>query len=147
VPAAAGRRVDARLDAVDSNGLLPMRATDKVFLTAYSFRSYMQGVLREHLASWPAPITFDDLPVCPALPADITSRWPATPVATLKQPAALLAALPIDHSVAPVERRGGPAAARATLRRFVTERLERYVQDHSHPDPGATARLPADPPF
>jgi deoxyribodipyrimidine photo-lyase len=139
--AAAGRRIDARLDAVDSNGLLPMRATDKVFLTAYSFRSYMQGVLREHLASWPDTITFDDLPVCPALPADVTLRWPTTPVTTLRQSAAMLATLPLDHSVAPVERRGGPAAARATLTRFVTQRLARYVEDHSHPDADATSGL------
>ena len=30
--------------------------------------------------------------------------------------------------------RGGPAAARAALTRFVAQRLSRYVEDHSHPD-------------
>jgi deoxyribodipyrimidine photo-lyase len=82
----AGRRIDARLEAVDANGVLPMHATDKVFLTAHSFRSYLQGTLRKHLAQWPAPISFDGLPRLPGLAADITARWPATRADTLKSP-------------------------------------------------------------
>lgn len=139
--AAAGRRIDARLEAVDSNGLLPMRGTDKVFLTAYSFRSYLQGALRDQLEHWPKAILFDDLAPAPAMAADTTARWPMTPVATLRNPAAFLSSLPIDHSVPPAEIRGGPVAARATLHRFITQRLSRYVDDHSHPDANGTSGL------
>jgi len=139
--AAAGRRLDARLEAVDSNGVLPMRATDKCFLTAYSFRSYMQGTLREQLPHWPAPMAFSDLPPCPPLPADVQDRWPVTPLAVLTNARAFLATLPIDHSVPVVDIRGGPVAAHTTLRRFIDHRLARYVDDHSHPDAEGTSGL------
>jgi deoxyribodipyrimidine photo-lyase len=118
-----------------------MHGTDRVFLTAHSFRAYLQGALRDHLAQWPAAIAFDGLVPGPALPPAITERWPATPVAALKNPAAIVAALPIDHSVPPAGVRGGPAAARAALTRFVTQRLSRYVEDHSHPDADGTSGL------
>lgn len=139
--AAAGRRIDARLESIDANGVLPMRGTDKAFLTAYSFRSYMQGTLRDQLPHWPEAIRIDDLPRCPPLAADVTERWPATPRDVLDQPQALLATLPIDHSVRAVDTRGGPVAARAALQRFIEQRLARYVDDHSHPDAEGTSGL------
>jgi deoxyribodipyrimidine photo-lyase len=138
--AAAGRTIGVRLEAVDANGILPMRATDKVFLTAYSFRSYLQGAFRDCLGEWPAAIAFEDLPRAD-IPADVLARWPPTPDAVLRAPDALLASLPIDHSVAPVGTRGGSAAARDTLRQFVAQRLPRYVDDHSHPDANVTSGL------
>jgi deoxyribodipyrimidine photo-lyase len=137
---AAGRTLSARLEAVDANGLLPMRATDKVFLTAFSFRSYLQGTFRDALAAWPEAITFDDLPRA-TVPADILSRWPPTPLVELQRPDTLIASLPIDHSVAPAPIRGGSTAAVVTLRRFVTERLPQYVENHSDPDTEATSGL------
>ena len=39
---AAGRQLDVRLEAVDSNGLLPMRAVSTVFPTAHAFRRVLQ---------------------------------------------------------------------------------------------------------
>jgi deoxyribodipyrimidine photo-lyase len=139
--AAAGRRIEARLEAVDSNGVLPLRATDKVFLTAYSFRSYMQGTLRDQLSPWPGAIAFDDLRPCPSLAADVMERWPVTPEAVLRKPAQFLATLPIDHSVPAVETRGGGPGARTTVRRFIDQRLARYAEDHSHPDAEGTSGL------
>jgi deoxyribodipyrimidine photo-lyase len=139
--AAAGRRIGARLEAVDSNGILPARATEKVFLTAHSFRSYVQGALRDQLGSWPKAIAFGDLPVCPPLPADVHARWPVTPRVVLDEPARLLAALPLDHSVGAAAIRGGATAGRATLQRFITQGLGRYVEDHTHPDSEGTSGL------
>lgn len=138
--AAAGRTLPVRLEAVDANGILPMRATDKVFLTAYSFRSYLQGAFRDCLAAWPEEITFKGLPKA-TLPASPAARWPPTPVEILRAPEPLLASLPLDHSVPAVNTRGGPVAAAATLARFVRERLARYVDDHSHPDTEVTSGL------
>jgi deoxyribodipyrimidine photo-lyase len=136
--AAAGRRLQAmnrRLDAVDSNGILPLHATTKVFLTAYSFRSYLQGTLRDHLADWPVSSPdWSGLPRLGALPLGVLDRWPSTPPVDLLNPTRLLASLPLDHSVgvAPIE--GGSQAARQTLARFVQDRLPSYAQSHSHPD-------------
>ncbi len=139
---AAGRSIDARLEAVDANGLLPMRGTDKVFLTAFSFRSYLQGAFRDALAHWVEPIKLTGLPRA-TIPSAVAARWPATPVDTLRAPASLLASLPIDHSVAPVDTRGGRGAAEAALARFIDQRLSRYVDDHSHPDEEVTSGLSA----
>ena len=138
--AAAGRSIDARLEAVDANGILPMRGTDKVFLTAFSFRSYLQGTFRDSLAAWPETISFAGLPST-TLPSALAKRWPATPLETLRAPESLLATLPIDHSVSPADTRGGTVAADAALARFVRDRLPRYVDDHSHPDTEVTSGL------
>jgi deoxyribodipyrimidine photo-lyase len=62
-------------------------------------------------------------------------------VTLLRGDRAALARLPIDHSVQAVPGRGGNANAARTLRRFVEDRLERYSDDHNHPDLDATSRL------
>jgi deoxyribodipyrimidine photo-lyase len=139
--AAAARLIDARREAVDSNGMLPMHGTAKVFLTAHSFRSYVQGTLRDQLSPWPAAIPFEDLPACPPLTPDIQERWPVTPEVLAGDTARLLARLPIDHTVGSVATRGGAAAGRTALRRFITQRLARYADDHSHPDRNGTSGL------
>ena len=41
---AAARRLPVRLEAVDSNGLWPMRATSRVFTVAHSFRRHLLQV-------------------------------------------------------------------------------------------------------
>src|SRR5262245_14813827 len=51
--AAAGAGV--RLEAVDGNGLLPLRAADRTFQSAHDFRRYLQKTLGPHLVAPPAP--------------------------------------------------------------------------------------------
>ena len=46
---AAAERVSVRFEAVDGNGILPMREADRTFLTAHSFRRHMQRRVLEHL--------------------------------------------------------------------------------------------------
>jgi deoxyribodipyrimidine photo-lyase len=48
---AAAEKISVRLEAVDSNGLLPMVAAEKDFATAYSFRRFLQKELLGHLKS------------------------------------------------------------------------------------------------
>ncbi|HEY3570205.1 MAG TPA: deoxyribodipyrimidine photo-lyase, partial [Thermoanaerobaculia bacterium] len=99
--AAAGARLPVRLEAVDSNGLLPLRAADKDFVTAAYFRRFLQKVLPGHLEHPPAEDPLTDLPPrLKSLPAEILKRWPAASPEMLK--GGTLAALPIDHSVPPV---------------------------------------------
>ena len=74
---AAARRIDCRLEAIDSNGLLPMRATTTVYPTAYAFRRYVQKVLPAHLADVPAQHPLASLSVREApVRAEILRRWP-----------------------------------------------------------------------
>ena len=139
--AAAAGRVAVCLEAVDSNGLIPMRAEPVTFKSAYSFRAYVQRTLRGHLGDWPSAMTWEGLAPPIEMPPAIAARWPATPLADLQHPGAMLARLPIDHSVVPTSRKGGTPAAYATLRRFVDERLSRYVDQRNHPDLAGTSEL------
>ncbi len=136
VCAAAGQ-VPVRLEKVDSNGLLPLRAVDKVFGTAVDLRRSLQRLLPEHLADLPAEDPLTQLPKrLAALPVEITRRWPA---ASAK---ASLAELPIDHTVQPVPGvRGGEVAGAAILERFLDERLESYGEGRNHPDDDAASGL------
>lgn len=73
---AAARKLSVRLEAVDSCGLLPFRATSQVFSTAYSFRRFLQKTLPPHLTETPnaAPFSKLELPPIPAIPKAIASR-------------------------------------------------------------------------
>ncbi len=128
---AAAPRLPVRLERVDSNGLLPLRVADRVFTTAFSFRSFLQKELRLHLEQVPQsdPLARVTLPALKALPTFIARRWARASAKLLSGGAAELAALPIDHSVGAVDGRGGPAAARRRLRRFLDRRLARYFDD------------------
>lgn len=140
---AAAARCPVRLEAIDGNGILPMRATERVFTTAASFRLYMQKSLRDHLGEWPLadPLSGVDLPPLGALPAVIAARWPRASSALLAGDHGLLSALPIDHSVGVAPLHGGARAAEAALRRFVSSKLDRYADDRDDPDADASSGL------
>lgn len=139
--AAAAKTVPVQFEAVDSNGLLPMRAAGRMFVTAFSHRAYIHNNFREHIQTWPAEIRFDDLPRLTALPETVTRRWRFSEAGALDTPASLIASLPIDHSIAPVAWRGGEAAAQAALARFVTTALGHYGEDRNQPSVEGTSRL------
>jgi len=126
--AAASDRLRVPLLAVDSLGLLPLRATDAPFPTAHAFRRFLQRILPTHLPTPPRrdPLAGLALPPPPALSADLLARWPPAAPEVLAAAPAALAALPIDHAVAPVSTRGGARAALSTLNRFVRDKLPRY---------------------
>src|SRR5271156_467354 len=67
-----------RFEAIDSNGMLPLRATDKAFTTAFSFRNFLQKSLPQYLAQNPTrdPLARLDLPSLKSMPAEIARRWP-----------------------------------------------------------------------
>ena len=126
-----------RLEAVDSNGLVPIRAAgDQVFPTAFAFRRFLQKTLPDHLFHRPAatPLSAETLRALPTttLPVDVLRRWPAP--ADLSGSVASLQALPIDHRVGPVDVRGGEVAGRACLQEFVGLKLARFAEDRSPPD-------------
>ncbi|MCU0726155.1 MAG: deoxyribodipyrimidine photolyase, partial [Planctomycetes bacterium] len=139
--AGAARMSPVRFEAVDSNGLIPLAATPRVFPTAFAFRRFVQGAAREFLAAFPeaAPLRKLALPGPAAIPPAILARWPAAPEGLLAAAPAALAGLPIDHSVAPVAIEGGEPAARRALDRFIGTRLDRYSEERNDPDAEATS--------
>ena len=134
--AAAAERLSVRLDAVDSNGLYPVREADREFTRAHSFRIHLHKHLAPHLEQLPRerPLQGPALPGPATLPREVVERWPRTSRAWLESGVEALSGLAIDHDVAPTGATGGTAAGRAVLERFLDRRLERYDEDRNHPD-------------
>jgi len=142
--AAAASQVAVRMEAVDSNGLIPVAEHGRAFPTARGYRAFMQRVLNDHVREVPDADPLEALSSTPPmrrLPGDVATRWPAASASLLAGDGAALAALPIDHTVPPTPLRGGTAAGRRALREFVEQRLERYGEDHNHPDLQGSSRL------
>lgn len=141
--AAAAKSIDAPLEVVDGNGLMPLAATERDFYAAAHFRRYVQKSLATHLeqfprknafARWRAPTTW-------TVPRAITKAWPRAAKKLLAGDAALLSRLPIDHDVPIATMRGGGDAAQRALRRFVRTRLDGYARQHNDPSADATSRM------
>lgn len=140
---AAAARLDVQLEAVDSNGLLPLAAADREFKTAASFRRFAQKTLPGHLSVIPeaTPLARLRLEPLKSLPRSITTRWPAASQRLLKGDPSLLAQLPIDHAVAATSTRGGSKSGDGALNNFVENKLARYSELQSEPESDATSRL------
>lgn len=135
--ASASQRIDVRLQAVDGVGLLPLRAADRIWPTAYAFRRHLHRSLPEHLERRPLaePLAEAAPPAFDGLPASVLERWPAVSADDLGPGLdALLARLPIDHAVPVVPERGGEQAAGEALARFLDERLPRYATERNQPE-------------
>ena len=139
---AAAARCPVRLEAVDGNGMLPMRAAEKVYSRAFDFRRFLQKALPPHLSDFPEGDPLRDYDLGPAkLPAGFEERWPAADEGLLSGDVEELAGLPIDHEVGPGVLHGGPRAAGKALRVFLGDRLDRYGAERSHPDSDSPSGL------
>ncbi len=140
--AAAAARVDVRIEAVDGNGVHPLRAADRVFPTAFAYRAHLQKTLARHLDDVPKadPLAGVRLPAPPALD-DVLTRWAEARPELLAGTPSALARLPIDHDVAPVSTRGGAEAGRARLAAFVAADLATYADGRHAPDAPRTSGL------
>jgi len=139
---AAAEKLDVLLEAVDSNGLLPVRQAERAYPTAHQFRRYLHRALPERLSDAPAsePLTSCGLPSA-VIPPGVLARWPVADLDALGRDRGM-AALPIDHSVPPVRGvAGGADAARRVLGRFLDEHLRRYAEARNDPSADATSRL------
>jgi deoxyribodipyrimidine photo-lyase len=135
--------VPVRVEKIDGNGLLPLRAADQAFPTAYAFRRFLQRTLREHLLDTPKsdPFVRVELPCLNSLPTAITCQWPAASARLLSGETAVLAALPIDHNVPAAPTVGGPAAAHARWKTFLAKKLASYCEARNQPEAEATSGL------
>lgn len=137
------RRLDVALEVVDGNGLLPLRAVDKVYPSAAHYRRRLHAELPEHLAALPSadPMYRVRLPRLDELPGNVAKRWPDADDETLTGEPDALAELPIDHDVGPAAFDGGTAAGERTLRRFLDTRLPRYGEARNEPGDDVTSGL------
>ena len=135
--AAAGARLDVSLEAVDSNGLLPMRAATQVYSTAVAFRRGLQATLPAALEHRPARDPLARLPGGVATIGPATrARWPHA--LDWLDGGATLQALPIDRRVRAADVAGGHSAARDRLDAFLAED---FGAERNHPDHERSSRL------
>ena len=139
----AAKQVSVRMEAVDSNGLLPLRAGDQAFSTAYAFRRFLQKTLAPHLMEFPRADTLKHakIPAAIEMPGEIASRWPRLSPECLTGDRRFLGKVPIDHSVPRVSARGGTTTAQALLKDFVKIKLGRYLEERNEPNRNATSGL------
>ena len=135
---AAAEQVGCRFELVDSNGLLPMHSTQRVFGRAVDFRRHLQKELPRWLEQLPAadPLARRKLPAA-ELRSAIERRWPQ---AAGDLPA-LAAKISFRHPVPPAPIRGGRKAALARMRSFLDEQLGHYPEQRSEPEADGTSGL------
>ena len=138
---AAARKLDVRLDVVDSLGLVPVAYPEREFTVAHSFRRWLQKNLPSLWHPPSADALGRDLAGATIGP-DIHHRWPALGLGrpTGGEP------LPETHlrgTPGTVSHRGGEAMARHLWQDFVRQRLDRYAEDRNHPDLPGSTRLSA----
>lgn len=132
--ASVGDDLGVRFEAIDANGMMPVRRPEKTFARAHDFRRFLQKTLPEHLDERPEPDPLSglDLPTLDGLPDEVLERWPTVPDLEKAADPESLAELPIDHDVPPVESvEGGSAAARRVWEEFLGHRLDRYAEDRN----------------
>ncbi len=130
--ASVAGKLSVPLEAIDSNGLYPARATDRVFTTAASFRRHLQKELPVHFAQMPRknPLARVALPAFAKIPERILRRWPPANLATSYP----IHELTIDHSVPAVAIKPGPKAAQKALTSFLAEHYSDYLELRNQPE-------------
>src|SRR6056297_1142527 len=136
-------RIPARLEVVDSNGIMPLRQPDRTFTVAHSYRRWMQKNVLDALVTMPKSDPLSDLehaadPIDKLISFKVRKRWPAADLADLIDGDGL-SRIPIDHDVRPSPvATGGSVDAAERLERFISETLKVYADDRNHPDEKAT---------
>jgi len=140
---AAKRQIPVRYELVDSNGILPMRAADKVFARAFDFRRFLQKNLRPHLDEFPEPdpLAGSRLSRLDELPSEITERWRIADAAELASDPGSLSQFPIDHNVHVAPDAGGAKAAQKRLKSFVEDKLSDYADRRNQPEEDVASGL------
>lgn len=143
--ALAARSLPCPLIAVDSNCLMPLRAPQRTFTVAHSYRRHMQKELPKHLEDMPEAEPLRSrvakaLPKLKPLPPAVRKQWPIADLTQLLAPGGL-DALSIDQSVPAAPIPGGAVEADRRLTRFLDQRLERYSHDRNVPDLQGSSEL------
>ncbi len=134
--AAAAKKLKVRLEAVDSCGMFPLRATDRIFTTAHSFRRFLQKTLPTHLGEMPEAAPFKKARGIgeASIAREILQKWPMADPKLLEGAEDSLAKFPIDHEVAPSSIRGGENAARKRMKHFFDVGFPHYGEERNEPE-------------
>jgi deoxyribodipyrimidine photo-lyase len=140
---AAAKQVAVKMEAIDGCGLMPLRAAEVTYQSAYAFRRHCQKMLPRHLLDLPRKNPFKGvkLPPISGLDPIMVKRWPWATQEMLSAQPGLLGGLPIDQAVDTAPIRGGSVAARSRLGRFLQQGLPRYLSHGNQPLAGAVSGL------
>ncbi|TAJ03266.1 MAG: deoxyribodipyrimidine photolyase [Planctomycetota bacterium] len=141
--AAAARQSPVAFEAVDSCGLLPLRAAPGAFARAYDLRRYLQRELAPHLARAPLAEPLDQLRArgqAELAPA-VLRRFELRGARELADARGAPAVEGLDLGVAAVARPGGPSEGARVLAAFLARNLDRYHEERSHVDAPAASGL------
>lgn len=140
---AVADRLSVKLEAIDSNGIYPMRDTDRVFTKAFSFRIHLQKTLTPHLSEFPQadPLKSKLLVKTDCIPPGVVERWPMADDELLTATPEVLSEFSIDQSIGPAVLDGGPRAAKKRMRLFVKNLMHRYADDRNQPDDDPSSGL------
>jgi deoxyribodipyrimidine photo-lyase len=139
---AACTRLPVRVEAVDSNGIIPLRAAEKAFPTAYAFRRFVHQLLAAAGIDAPrsSPLDGVELPRCD-MPRNVVERWAPVQPSQLADVERLVRGLPLDQTVVAGWAEGGALRAGELLHDFVGRKLERYDEGRNVPDEEWTSGL------
>jgi deoxyribodipyrimidine photo-lyase len=139
----ASKKIPVCIEKVDSNGLLPMKAAERVFSAAKFFRLFLQKELPLHLSELPEAEPLKGLKhKAPALPLkEILKRWPAASPEILSGAPEPLAEFPLAHDVGVVDEQGGTGSASKRMKGFLDKKLSLYEENRNHPDEDGTSGL------
>lgn len=131
------------VERVDSNGLLPVAASDHAYPTAYAFRRFLQRSLANYLSDLPiaAPKLPGRFPRTADLPIRATRHCLVGMESVLENGLDFVARHAADSGVLAVKLGGGSVAGRQMLARFLGERLARYEEERNQPESDATSGL------
>ena len=134
------QKIPIYFEVVDSNGIYPLRAAERSFTTAASFRRYLQKNISSHLAQFPKPSALNLAIKGATIAPSTLATWPAASQALLDGHEDL-SNLPINHDIMPTGLRGGEKAAKMRLSLFFSNTIERYHSDRNRTDVVASSGL------
>jgi deoxyribodipyrimidine photo-lyase len=132
---AACERLPVRVEAVDSNGIIPVRSAGEVFHTAYAFRRFVHRELAANGVDEPRrdPLADVQLPTS-TVPEHVRDRWPSVKESDFANIERFVRGLPLAQDIGPGWVSGGADSAGAHLREFLDRRLEAYDEKRNAPD-------------
>ncbi|MCS7237564.1 MAG: deoxyribodipyrimidine photolyase [Thermoguttaceae bacterium] len=135
--------VPVLVEAVDSNGLVPLAVCDRIFARAFDFRRFWQKNFRRFYAVQPSESPLKRLSAGGELPREMAALLSPVVARTKEflEDRRLWTKLPFACDVPPVDMPGGTAPARDRLERFILKHLATYARDRNHPDLQATSGL------
>lgn len=135
-------RMDIPYFTVDSNGLIPLKITDKAPYSAYFFRKVMQKHFVECYTHPPEELPFEELDNRDPVSFDDNEKQfkekSREALANLKS---FISKLDIRHDVRPIGLEGTRRAALQRMHDFIGHELMRYEENRNDPDREATSGL------